>query len=119
MNKKGFTLIEISIAVVLLVMLAVLVIPGLVKNDNKTKEKLYNAKINEALASSYKYGRENIDSLSSNCLDITIGTLINLGYLKGDDESGYKMLNPLNNESMNNTIICVRYVNGEVLTNVK
>ena len=48
MNKKGFTLIEISIAVVLLVMLAVLVIPGLVKNDNKTKEKLYNAKINEA-----------------------------------------------------------------------
>ena len=38
MNKKGFTLIEISIAVVLLVMLAVLVIPGLVKNDNKTKK---------------------------------------------------------------------------------
>ena len=66
-------------------MLAVLVIPGLVKNDNKTKEKLYNAKINEALASSYKYGRENIDSLSSNCLDITIGTLIAI-YLSTSDE---------------------------------
>lgn len=119
MNKKGFTLIEISIAIVLLVMLAVLVIPGLVKNDDKTKEKLYNSKINEALASSYKYGKDNLDDLSSECKDITIGALINLGYLKGDDESGYTMLNPLTNESMNNTIICVKYVNGEILTNVK
>ena len=43
---------------------------------------------------------------------------IKLGYVKSDDNSGFYVTNPKNNESMNNLIICVKYENGKVVTNV-
>ena len=51
-------------------------------------------------------------------LDVTVGTLLKLGYVKSDDDSGFYVTNPKNNESMNNLVICVKYENGKVVTNV-
>lgn len=113
-DKKGFTLIELCITLVILLLIAVFVMPRLVNLGDTSKEKLYNSKINLALAAAYSYGKDNVDKLNANCTNITIGTLINLEYLDGDDKEGFNMENPITNESMNNIGICVTYKNNEV-----
>lgn len=62
--------------------------------DTKSKEKMYNAKVTEILAGAYKYGTDNIDNLTNECLDVTVGTLLKLGYVKSDDNSGFYVTNP-------------------------
>ena len=118
-DKKGFTIVELCVSIVLLLLLAVLVMPRLLNLGDSSKEKLYNSKVNLALSSAYKYGKDNIDKLNNNCTEVTIGMLINLDYLDGDDETGFNMINPVNGNSMNGVIICIRYVNGDILTELK
>lgn len=118
-NKKGFTIIEILAVIALIGIVAVLVIPRITDMDSKTKVKMYNAKIEKALVASYKYGIDNIDTLSnSECTNVTIGTLIRLKYLSADDETGYQMINPKNNKSMNNVSICLKFIDGEVVSSI-
>ncbi len=118
-NKKGFTIIEILAVIALIGIVAVLVIPRITNMDSKTKVKMYNAKIEKALGASYKYGIDNIDTLSnSECTNVTIGTLIRLKYLSADDETGYQMINPKNNKSMNNVSICLKFIDGEVVSSI-
>lgn len=113
-NKNGFTIIEITISLVILLALSLFIARRVIDMDDTSKQKIYDSKIKLAESGAIKYGTDIIDSLSSNCTDVTIGTLINLKYLDADDEYGYRMLNPLTNESMNNVIICVKYENGKV-----
>ena len=119
MRENGFTLVEVLAVIVLISLLLLIVVPKLGELDTKSKEKLYEAKVTEILAGAYKYGNDNIDGLSSECLDVTVNTLLKLGYVKSDDNSGYYVSNPKNNETLNNLIICVKYENGKVVTNVK
>lgn len=115
MNKKGFTLTELVISIALLLLLAILVIPNLVNQDTKTKQKMYDERILLAKNAAYQYGLDNVDSLnSSTCTDVTIGTLINLKYLSATDDSGYIMENPLTGESMNNEIFCIKFIDNIV-----
>ena len=44
-NKKGFTLVEITLSIVLVLMLALLVVPSLINYDGSAKEKLYESKV--------------------------------------------------------------------------
>lgn len=118
-DKNGFTLVELTLAIVLLLLLALLVVPNLLQMGDGTKEKMYESKIELALSGAYKYGKDNIDKLSNNCTDISIGALINLEYVSGDDESGFNMIDPISGDSMNNIIICVAYEDNEVKTRLK
>ncbi len=115
-NKKGFTLVELCISIVLILLIAVFVMPRLINLGDSSKNKLYNSKINMALKAAYRYGSDNIDKLNNNCTNITIGALINLGYLDGDDKNGFIMLNPITGESMNNLGVCIMYNNNEIQT---
>ena len=119
MNKKGFTLVEVIAVIALILLLTLLVVPKLSNMDSKSKEKMYEAKIKEVLSGAYKYGVDNIDGLTSECLDVSVGTLLRLGYVNPSDESGYYVINPKTNESLNSLIICVKYQDGKVVTNVR
>ena len=114
MNKKGFTLTELVISITLLILLAILVVPNLVNQDSNVKKKMYEERVTLAEQAAYKYGLDIIDSLNTNCTDVTIGTLINLKYLSPTDDSGYIMENPLTGGSMNNEIFCIKYINNRV-----
>ena len=115
MNKKGFTLTELIISIGLLILLAIIVVPNLVNQDGKTKKKMYDERIILAQNAAYKYGLDIVDSLSSECTDVTIGMLINLKYLESTDGSGYRMDNPITGESMNNEIFCVKFIDNSVV----
>ena len=115
MNKKGFTLTELIISIGLLILLAIIVVPNLVNQDGKTKKKMYDERIILAKNAAYKYGLDIVDSLSSECTDVTIGMLINLKYLESTDGSGYRMDNPITGESMNNEIFCVKFIDNGVV----
>ena len=118
-DKKGFTIVEITISIVILLAVALFVARRVIDMDSSSKRKVYDSKIELANAAAVKYGTDRIDSLTSNCTDVTIGTLINLEYLDPDDGVGYSMISPLTNESMNNIIICVKYENGKVTAQMK
>lgn len=117
-NKNGFTLVELCISIVLLLLIALFVMPRLIHLGDSSKEKLYNSKVDLALSAAYRYGSDNIDKLGSECTNITIGALINLDYLDGDDKNGFNLENPITSESMNNMAICITYTNNEVRTQI-
>ena len=77
MKKSGFTLVEVIAVITLIAALVLLVVPKLADMDTKSKEKMYNAKVTEILAGAYKYGTDNVDNLTNECLDVTVGTLLN------------------------------------------
>ena len=118
-DKKGFTIVEMTIAIVILLAVAIFIARRVIDMDASSKRKVYDSKIELAKAAAIKYGTDRIDSLSNECTEVTIGNLINLKYLDADDEVGYKMVDPITNESMNNVIICVKYENGKVQANKK
>lgn len=107
--KNGFTLIELVITITIVLLLSLLIFPSLIKINNETREKEYNAKIKIVLASAKEWGSDNLIELSSECTNIFIRDLINLEYVAGDDENKTILVNPINNESMNNIVICVTY----------
>lgn len=117
-DKRGFTLTELTLSIALMIVLIMLVVPNLSNMDSSTKDNLYNSKIKLALSGAYKYGKDNIDSLSNTCTEITIGELIKLEYVTGDDESGLFLLNP-EGGNLNDKIICVFYADGKVKAEVK
>ena len=118
-NKEGFTIVELTVSITLILLLAVFLVPNLLKMGDNSKEKMYDSKIQMALSGAYKYGIDNVDELSNECTDVTIGTLINLEYISGDDDSGYKLMDPVDGGNMNNIVICVYYEKNEVRAKVK
>lgn len=107
--KKGFSLIELIISITIILLLSLLIFPSLIKINNETREKEYNAKIKVVLAAAREWGNDNLIELSSDCTYIFIRDLINLEYIKGDNANKTALVNPTNNESMNNMMICVTY----------
>lgn len=120
MKKNGFTLVEIVISIVILALLGVLLSNRIVNSDSKAKEKVYKSKIELALSAAKTYGHDHIDELNaSDCTDISISRLISLEYLESDSSSMYEYVNPIDNSSLTNKIICVKYVNGKVEATLK
>ena len=119
-KKNGFTLVEIVISIVILALLGVLLSNRIVNSDNKSKQKIYNAKIELALSAARTYGRDHIDELdSTDCNDVSISRLISLEYLESDNSSVNEYVNPVDNSSLTNKIICVKYINGKVEATLK
>ena len=114
-NKNGFTIVELIASIVLLLLVSIFAANRIIESDNNSKQKVYNSKIELAKNAAYKYGSDNIDLLGENCKSITIGSLINKHYLKGDSENGLALINPLNNGSMNNESLCIKYIDGEIV----
>ncbi len=66
---------------------------------------------------------KNLTELSKDCTWITVNGLINGGYLNGstsyvnteDYEKEEQIINPVNGESMNDVLVCVRYDNNDAM----
>lgn len=110
--KNGFTLIELLAVVVILGILLIFVGPNIINFSNKSKQNLYEQKVKKIKSAAKEWGYDNIDKLPKN---LTVGRLITEGYMRGDDDEKTNLLNPTNNESMNDCIINVTYPNNKVI----
>lgn len=84
MNKKGFTLIELIMTIVLISIVATLSIQIVSKRIKDSKNKAYNVIVSEIVDASKKYMLENneVDKYHLNTLCISVSTLQNKGYLE-------------------------------------
>lgn len=105
MNRKGFTLIELLAVIIIIAIIAVLIVPGIIKNVDTARENSYNILIKNIITSAQTYYEEceygdlsneikyeeyackiKKDSISeNNYVEITLGTLANTGFLNIKD----------------------------------
>lgn len=135
MNRKGFTLIEVLASIALLAILAIVITPSIINMRKDMLEKTLTSRISLIKNAALDYANDNlylvpvqVDSLfnsqtscDNNCLKmnnscLTVGFLIENGYLAGSDNNRKEMHNPVTNENMNSKKVCVRYTNNDLLT---
>ncbi|MDD3048630.1 MAG: prepilin-type N-terminal cleavage/methylation domain-containing protein [Bacilli bacterium] len=111
MNKKGFTLLELLAAVIILGILALIIIPTVLKTTDQFKEEAYNAMIKNVENATRIYINRNKDDITNiNVVDsdisITLQTVIDSGLLKAP------IKDPIKNIDIDtSTIINVHVVN--------
>ncbi|MEG2457525.1 MAG: prepilin-type N-terminal cleavage/methylation domain-containing protein [Bacilli bacterium] len=115
MSKKGFTLVELIAVLALLLIVSLLIVPNLFNMQDESKAKAYESKKEYVLSRAIVYGKDILDELTSeSCLEnakniITVGELINKGYLTGDSKDKKTMLDPRTKKDMNCLKICLNY----------
>ena len=123
-NKKGFTLIELLCVIAILAVVTTIASASIINLSNFSKENLYCAKLEmiESAAKSYAIGYEYELNNSTNfyngykSLVITINDLVKTGNLSPDKDD--KVLNPINNEAINNMQIVLYLKNNQVYVHI-
>lgn len=101
--KKGFTIVELLVTVSLLLLVAVLLVPNIIKMSDSVKQTQYESKLDLILSAGVDYAEDNINSLS--CVDA--GFLIENGYLKADSKDDKALIDPRTNKTMNCITVCL------------
>lgn len=109
--KRGFTLIEMLITIVLIGVVLTLTTVSIVKIRNDMTNRLYDNKVGYIEAGAIDWGKDNLNSLNStNCKCVSVDELISLGYITGDENKQSTLSNPLLGGNLNNKYVCVKYV---------
>lgn len=96
MNKKGFTLVEIILAILIMALLIITLVPNVFVLVNKNNEKSCNNLKNNIESAAKMYVINNKYDLKFSCedpKDITLQTLVDSGDLKLDSTG--KLTNPI------------------------
>ncbi len=137
-KANGFTLIELLVVISILSIVVLIGIPTYQKTANKSKEKMYQTKIDNAIQSAKLWASDNLNclkSISCNdkitnitcsdvtnnnylCYKITLQTLAEEGYYEYDSLETKKIINPKDNTLLNDYIIYIKYnkVTGKITT---
>lgn len=121
-KKKGFTLTEVLIVIVLIGVLIGIAVPSATAIRKRINQRLYSEKKKEILTAAELYAKDK--GLSSS-MQIYVYTLINEGYVKADvsqnstnctgDNTGKGcVINPVDDSSMNNENILIQVVNKSI-----
>ena len=106
MNKKGFTLVELLVVIMILGLIFGIAIPNIYDASNRTKIKTLSAKIKNIEKSAILYAQDEIDDFSETCtindnsfvcIEISVQDLVNSKYFDSNN-----ITNPVNNESLIN-----------------
>ena len=133
-NNKGFTLVELIAAIVLLSLVVGITSYSIIGIINRNKEENYNLLIKNINSAAETYYQEcrysNNDMINCNKIEndeykISLGDLVNYGFLKGNEKikegtekDKYTIVNPLDNTNISNCEITVKFVNSKVEVNI-
>lgn len=103
MKNKGFTLVELIGVIVILGVVAIFAVPALTKTLKDSAEKSYNEYVRDISIAAENYFHNETDEIINGKYFISVGTLIEKGYLK-------RGINPKTNEetSDNATVIITK-----------
>ena len=132
-NNKGFTLVELIAAIVLLSLVVGITSYSIIGIINRNKEENYNLLIKNINSAAETYYQEcrysNNDMINCNKIEndeymVSLGDLVNYGFLKGNEKikegtekDKYTIVNPLDNTNISNCEITVKFVNSKVYSN--
>lgn len=88
MNKKGFTLIEMLIVLLIIAIVMVVAIPAvrnLVYNSNETKYEQLETMVMEAIKLYVNDYRGELANSVGDCFSVSYSSLINKGYIEEED----------------------------------
>jgi len=124
MNKRGFTLVEILVAVVLIGLLLGIGIPGTIKISERMKQKSFNTKVSLIEQAATYFGESNknllkegtceIDGKEYLCKKISIETLIEEEYLDSENTNELKYEDPTTKENIVNKCVYIYSKNNRV-----
>lgn len=110
MNKKGFTLVELTAVIMLLGIIILLIVPNVTNLMKDAKEKSHDKQIDGIIVASKKYTSEHDNLLpdigSNSRLVITIDDLIENGVITSD-----RVIDPSTDEDLEGCVI-VTYNNN-------
>lgn len=117
--KKGFTLVELLIVIVLIGIISLIIVPNVIETRKKLLEESLETKYKNIESAAIDWAMDNLTSLSLSidsennnytiCNYVSVDTLISRGYIAGDNEDKTILKNPVNDEELNNLNVCVRY----------
>ena len=133
-NNKGFTLVELIAAIVLLSVVVGITSYSIIGIINRNKEENYNLLIKNINSAAETYYQEcrysNNDMINCNKIEndeymVSLGDLVNYGFLRGNEKikegtekDKYTIVNPLDNTNISNCEITVKFVNSKVEVNI-
>ena len=114
-DNKGFTLIELLAVVILLAIVMGVSGFAIVNIMSGYKNKNYDILVDEIYNAVGTYYQE-CKYMNNNCqYEITLGSLVRDGYLKGNHEDdSMKLVNPLDNVEINDCVIGFEYKNDKI-----
>ena len=129
MKNKGFTLVEILAVIILIGLITILAVPAINSATSKSKERILQTKLDTAKKALMIWNNDNINcfrtidaidcivGLNNGCIksnniltcEITLRSLAENNIIKYDNESEKLVINPVNNNSLNNEKITFTY----------
>ena len=95
MNKKGFTLTELLAVIAIVAIIAVIAVPSIIAIRKNMNEKMYKDKVTMIESAAETYANNNPDIFNASTEEyITVGDLVDAGFLEPDDKSTGEVLDP-------------------------
>ena len=127
--KKGFTLVEILVVIVLISLILGLGIPGIMKLNENAKKRSYNTKVDMIESAAVVWGNNNktllkatnceIDSQNYDCYKISVAKLIEDEYLNSEEIGKIIYNNPETDDTLLNNCVYVYKKNNRVYANLE
>lgn len=106
MKKNGFTLVEWLAVIAILSIISLIAVPSINKSISSSRDKAYNAQVNNLKVGAKEWGTDNIYSLPASGATVTV----NLKTLKQGGYADSNIKNPKTNKKMSDT--CTKVVIG-------
>ena len=95
MNKKGFSLIEMLVVMIIVSLLLVLVMPAIVNVYTSVKRNNLSSKITHIETESLKYANEYKDDIKNQtCVNYSMEDLVQKGIIASDNKGKDEIINP-------------------------
>lgn len=118
MNRKGFTLVELLGAIVILAIIVAIITPSVMRILKNSDEANYNMMIDNIITGSKMYYEEckygdikNSDGskkICSSSVDLTLGDLVRLGFVTGTNEENKLIIkDPKTDKDISNCSITI------------